>query len=125
MASQPVEAVRDDGRWYSHRNFPRSRSCTRSPRRNRPDPHRSNVRPANHRHELGLLGPVGFDLDMTLIDARPAVMDAFELLAQGMRVEIDLGEVDRRFGINLEDELGHWFPPADTASAAEVFVATM
>ena len=64
------------------------------------------------------LGPVGFDLDMTLIDSRPAIMAAFEALSRDMSASIDPGAVDGRLGIKLEDELAHWFPPDAIAGAA-------
>jgi len=51
------------------------------------------------------LGPVGFDLDMTLIDSRPAIMAAFEAMSRDMSASIDLDAVDSRLGVKLEDEL--------------------
>jgi len=64
------------------------------------------------------LGPVGFDLDMTLIDSRPAIMAAFEATSRDMSASIDLDAVDGRLGIKLEDELAYWFPPEGIAEAA-------
>jgi phosphoglycolate phosphatase len=64
------------------------------------------------------LGPVGFDLDMTLIDSRPAIMAAFEAMAGDMSVRVDLDAVNGRLGVKLEDELACWFPPERTAAAA-------
>jgi phosphoglycolate phosphatase len=64
------------------------------------------------------LGPVGFDLDMTLIDSRPATMAAFAAMSRDMSVSIDLDAVDSRLGIKLEDELAYWFPPEGIAEAA-------
>ena len=57
------------------------------------------------------LGPVGFDLDMTLIDSRPAIMAAFAAVSRDTGTRIGLDQVDSRLGIKLEDELGFWFPP--------------
>ena len=55
--------------------------------------------------------PVGFDLDMTLIDSRAAILGS---VAQGVAAEtgvaIDPDEVDRRLGIKLEDELAQKIP---------------
>jgi phosphoglycolate phosphatase len=65
------------------------------------------------------LGPVGFDLDMTLIDSRPAIMAAFAELARETGTSIDLAAVDARLGIKLEDELAFWFPPQRRAAAAD------
>jgi phosphoglycolate phosphatase len=56
-------------------------------------------------------GPVGFDLDMTLINSRPAILAAWEHLAREAGVPIDLAEVDTRMGLKLEDEAAYWFPP--------------
>jgi phosphoglycolate phosphatase len=64
------------------------------------------------------LGPVGFDLDMTLIDSRPAIMAAFEAMSGDMSASIDLDAVDGRLGVKLEDELAYWFPPEGIAEAA-------
>ena len=67
------------------------------------------------------LGPVGFDLDMTLIDSRPAIMAAFAAMAGDMSVRVDLDAVDGRLGIKLEDELAYWFPPERIAAAADCY----
>ncbi|MGH3249534.1 MAG: HAD family hydrolase [Trebonia sp.] len=63
-------------------------------------------------------GPVGFDLDMTLIDSRPAIMAAFTAMSRDMSASIDLDAVDGRLGVKLEDELAFWFPPDGIAEAA-------
>jgi phosphoglycolate phosphatase len=63
-------------------------------------------------------GPVGFDLDLTLIDSRPAIMAAWSAVAGELGVSIDLDEVDRRMGIKLEDEVAYWFPVTDQMEAA-------
>jgi phosphoglycolate phosphatase-like HAD superfamily hydrolase len=63
-------------------------------------------------------GPVGFDLDMTLINSRPAILAAWEHLARDTGVRIDLAEVDTRLGLKLEDEAAYWFPPGELADAA-------
>ena len=61
--------------------------------------------------------PVGFDLDMTLIDSRQAIIASFAGVAADTGVPIDPAAVDRRLGIKLEDELAYWFP-ADQAPPA-------
>jgi phosphoglycolate phosphatase len=61
--------------------------------------------------------PVGFDLDMTLIDSRPAILASFAEVSADTGVAIDPAEVDRRLGIKLEDELAHWFPAAEIGHA--------
>ncbi|MBO0824555.1 MAG: HAD family hydrolase [Actinobacteria bacterium] len=63
-------------------------------------------------------GPVGFDLDLTLINSRPAIMAAWSAVAEELGVRIDLDEVDGRMGIKLEDEVAYWFPEAEQAAAA-------
>jgi phosphoglycolate phosphatase len=67
------------------------------------------------------MGPVGFDLDMTLINSRPAILASFEGVARDTAIAIDLEAVDRRLGIKLDDELGFWFPPDQIAAAAEIY----
>ena len=64
-------------------------------------------------------GPVGFDLDLTLIDSRPAILAAWEHLARDTGVAIDLAAVDSRMGLKLEDEAAYWFPPSELERAAD------
>ncbi len=63
-------------------------------------------------------GPVGFDLDLTLINSRPAIMAAWSAVAAELEVRIDLDDVDQRMGIKLEDEVAYWFPPDGQEQAA-------
>jgi phosphoglycolate phosphatase-like HAD superfamily hydrolase len=71
--------------------------------------------------------PVGFDLDMTLIDSRRAVLAAFAGVAADTGVPIDPVAVDGRLGIKLEAELAFWFPaqeiPAAVASYRQHYAA--
>jgi phosphoglycolate phosphatase len=67
------------------------------------------------------LAPVGFDLDMTLIDSRRAILASFAGVAADTGVTIDPAEVDRRLGIKLQDELAHWFPPAEIEHAVRLY----
>src|SRR5580700_11510936 len=69
----------------------------------------------------GEMGPVGFDLDMTLLDSRPAIMASFAELARDTATVIDLAAVDRRLGIKLEDELVFWYPPEQRAAAVQTY----
>lgn len=62
-------------------------------------------------------GPVGFDLDMTLIDSRRAILATWAALAAGTGVPVNLADVDRRLGAKLEDEIAEWFPPAQRDAA--------
>jgi phosphoglycolate phosphatase len=65
----------------------------------------------------------GFDLDMTLIDSRPAIMASFAAVAADTGVAIDPAEVDRRLGIKLQDELAYWFAPAELDAAVRIYRA--
>src|SRR6516165_5441226 len=67
---------------------------------------------------MGGSGPVGFDLDMTLINSRPAILASFAEVARETGIPIDLDAVDRRLGGKLEDERAFWFPPERAAAAA-------
>ena len=67
------------------------------------------------------MGPVGFDLDMTLIDSRLAILASFAGLGRDTATTIDLEAVDRRLGIKLEDELAFWYPPDRRAAAAAMY----
>jgi phosphoglycolate phosphatase len=70
---------------------------------------------------MGRTGPVGFDLDMTLIDSRPAIMAAWKAVAAETGVHIDLADVDLRMGIKLEDEVAYWFRAAERERAAACY----
>ena len=65
--------------------------------------------------------PVGFDLDMTLIDSRRVILASFAALSDATGVPIDPAAVDRRLGIKLEDELGFWFPAEQVPAAVRVY----
>ena len=65
--------------------------------------------------------PVGFDLDMTLIDSRDAILGSFAGVAAETGVAIDPAGVDRRLGIKLEDELAHWMPPEAIEPAMAIY----
>jgi len=67
--------------------------------------------------------PVGFDLDMTLIDSRRAILASFAGVAADTGVAIDPAGVTSRLGIKLEDELAYWFPPGEVAEAVRVYRA--
>jgi len=67
------------------------------------------------------LAPVGFDLDMTLIDSRRAIMASFAGVAADTGVAIDPAGVDSRLGIKLQDELAHWFPPGEIEDAVRIY----
>jgi len=66
-------------------------------------------------------GPVGFDLDLTLINSREAILTSWSLVAAELGVRIDLTEVDRRMGVKLEDEVSYWFLAEEQAAAAESY----
>jgi phosphoglycolate phosphatase len=65
--------------------------------------------------------PVGFDLDMTLIDSRRAILGSFAGLAADTGVAIDPAGVTSRLGIKLEAELAYWFPPGEITEAVRVY----
>ncbi len=67
------------------------------------------------------LALVGFDLDMTLIDSRRAILGSFAEVAADTGVPIDPAAVDSRLGIKLEDELAYWFPPAEIDQAMRLY----
>jgi phosphoglycolate phosphatase len=67
------------------------------------------------------MSPVGFDLDMTLINSRPAILASFDRTARDTSTVIDLAAVDRRLGIKLDDELAFWFPADQVDAAVEVY----
>jgi phosphoglycolate phosphatase len=64
---------------------------------------------------------IGFDLDMTLVDSRAAIMASFAAVAAETGVAIDPVGVDSRLGIKLEDELAHWFPAGEIVPAMAIY----
>jgi beta-phosphoglucomutase-like phosphatase (HAD superfamily) len=72
-------------------------------------------RPAAGPAARGPVRPVGFDLDLTLIDSRPAILAAWTEVARATGAAIDLAAIDRRMGAKLEDEAAFWFPPDQVA----------
>lgn len=67
------------------------------------------------------LAPVGFDLDLTLIDSRRAILASFAALAAETGVAIDVAELERRLGLKLEGELAHWFGADEIPAAVAIF----
>jgi phosphoglycolate phosphatase-like HAD superfamily hydrolase len=67
------------------------------------------------------VGVVGFDLDMTLIDSRQAILASFAAVAAETGVRIDPAGVDSRLGVKLETELAHWFPADEIDAAIAVY----
>lgn len=65
--------------------------------------------------------PVGFDLDMTLIDSRRAILASFAGVAADTGVAIDPAGVISRLGIKLETELAHWFPADEIENAVRIY----
>ncbi|MGH3168470.1 MAG: HAD family hydrolase [Trebonia sp.] len=68
-----------------------------------------------------MAAPIGFDLDMTLIDSRRAILGSFAGVAADTGVAIDPAAVDRRLGIKLEDELAYWFPADEIPAAVAIY----
>ncbi|HUR14390.1 MAG TPA: HAD hydrolase-like protein [Mycobacteriales bacterium] len=64
---------------------------------------------------------VGFDLDMTLVDARPGAREVWQRLAADLGVPIDVELVLSRMGPPLEQELAHWFPADQVEEVAEAY----
>jgi phosphoglycolate phosphatase len=65
--------------------------------------------------------PVGFDLDMTLIDSQRAILASFAGVAADTGVKIEPEGVLSRLGIKLQDELAHWFPAAEIGNAVRLY----
>lgn len=69
------------------------------------------------------VAPVGFDLDMTLIDSQRAILASFAGVAADTGVRIDPEGVLSRLGIKLQAELAHWFPPGEIDAAVRIYRA--
>jgi len=66
-------------------------------------------------------GAVGFDLDMTLIDSRPGIREAYRALTARTGVHVDADLAVTRLGPPLRTELGHWFPPEQVEEAVTTY----
>jgi phosphoglycolate phosphatase len=66
---------------------------------------------------------VGFDLDMTLIDSRPGIREAFRALTAKTGVFVDADLAVTRLGPPLRTELAHWFPPAEIEQTVTTYRA--
>jgi phosphoglycolate phosphatase len=67
--------------------------------------------------------PVGFDLDLTLIDSRASILDSFRAVALGTGASLDLDAIEARLGLKLENELAYWFDSGQIAAAAALYRA--
>lgn len=61
---------------------------------------------------------VGFDLDLTLLDARAGITATLTALSAETGVPVDAEVVVGRLGPPLETELAYWFPAAEVTAAA-------
>ncbi|SNQ51471.1 putative phosphatase [Frankia canadensis] len=61
---------------------------------------------------------IGFDLDLTLLDARDGIRASLAALSAETGVAVDAELVVSRLGPPLETELANWFPAADVPAAA-------
>jgi phosphoglycolate phosphatase len=65
-----------------------------------------------------MLGTIGFDLDLTLVDSLPGIARSMRALGAETGVAIDVELVLSRIGAKLEHELAHWYPADEVAGAA-------
>ena len=65
--------------------------------------------------------PIGFDLDLTLIDSRASILDSFRAVASSTGVVLRIDEIEARLGLNLESELAYWFEAKEIANAAALY----
>jgi phosphoglycolate phosphatase len=70
-----------------------------------------------------VIGAVGFDLDMTLIDSRPGIREAYRALTARTGVHVDADLAVSRLGPPLRTELRHWFPEEEVEEAVTVYRA--
>jgi phosphoglycolate phosphatase len=70
-----------------------------------------------------VIGAVGFDLDMTLIDSRPGIHAAYRALTAKTGVFVDADLAVTRLGPPLRAELSEWFPAEDVEEAVTTYRA--
>jgi phosphoglycolate phosphatase len=66
---------------------------------------------------------VGFDLDMTLIDSRAGIREAFRALTAKTGVFVDADLAVTRLGPPLRTELAHWFPAGEVEEMVTTYRA--
>ncbi|GAA2520365.1 HAD family hydrolase [Winogradskya humida] len=66
---------------------------------------------------------VGFDLDLTLFDTRPAIRAVLRSTSAALRFEVDVDRVMRTLGPPLEDLLAEQLPVADARTFAALYRA--
>ncbi|MCU1430629.1 MAG: haloacid dehalogenase [Actinomycetia bacterium] len=66
-----------------------------------------------------MVGTIGFDLDMTLVDSSVGIERSMQALARETGRFIDVPLVLSRLGSKLEAELGQWFPPDEVTDASQ------
>ncbi|WP_327174365.1 HAD hydrolase-like protein [Streptomyces sp. NBC_01335] len=66
---------------------------------------------------------IGFDLDLTLVDTRPATALALRRVNEGLGLAIDADAVAARIGPPLRELLSPWVPARLLRPAAELFLA--
>jgi phosphoglycolate phosphatase len=66
---------------------------------------------------------IGFDLDMTLIDARIGIAATYRALTARTGVYVDADAVVARLGPPLRVELANWFPPEQVEDAVREYRA--
>ncbi|BBH65759.1 hydrolase [Actinoplanes sp. OR16] len=66
---------------------------------------------------------VGFDLDMTLIDSRPGIREAYRALTARTGVHVDADLAVSRLGPPLRTELAYWFRPEEIEDAVVTYRA--
>lgn len=62
---------------------------------------------------------VGFDLDMTLIDARAGIAAAWQALSEETGVHVDADVVITRLGPPVDQEVARWFPAEQVHTVAD------
>jgi phosphoglycolate phosphatase len=70
-----------------------------------------------------VIGAVGFDLDMTLIDSRAGIAAAFRALTAKTGVYVDADVAITRLGPPLRTELREWFPESEVEQAVITYRA--
>ncbi|MER7416593.1 HAD family hydrolase [Micromonospora peucetia] len=64
---------------------------------------------------------VGFDLDMTLVDSRPGIAEAFRALTARTGVPVDADAAVARLGPPLRTEIARWFAPEQVEAAVRTY----
>jgi phosphoglycolate phosphatase-like HAD superfamily hydrolase len=65
--------------------------------------------------------PIGYDLDMTLLDTWPTIAATYQDMTRRDGTAIDLAQAYEMRGLPLGDQLAQWYPPGQITAATALY----